>query len=62
MVGANGAVGYELGTGEVLFEDLLDVEAQTRLFHALRELYPSVACVSVRDAGATFCPSPATSG
>lgn len=56
VVGANGAVGYDLGSGEVLFETLIDVKAQTTLFHALRERFPSIVCVSVRDAGATFWP------
>ncbi|MBK7819676.1 MAG: HAD family phosphatase [Tessaracoccus sp.] len=56
VLGANGAVGYHLGTGEVLFEDTIAVEAQRALFFGLQELYPTVRCVSVRDAGATFLP------
>ena len=56
VVGANGAVGCVLGTGEVLFERHIEVEAQTNLFRALRERHPSVVCVSIRDAGATFWP------
>lgn len=56
VIGANGAVGYNLGTGEVLFETLIDAQAQATLFYALREMFPSIVCVSVRDAGATFWP------
>ncbi len=56
VLGANGAVGYNLATGEVLFEDTIAVEAQRALFLGLRELFPTVRCVSVRDAGATFVP------
>lgn len=56
VIGANGAVGIDLSSSEVLFERLIPVEAQTRLFHALREVHPSVVCVSVRDAGETFWP------
>lgn len=56
VIGANGAVGYNLGTEEVLFETVIGVEAQRALFFALRERFPSIVCVSVRDAGATFWP------
>lgn len=56
VIGANGGVATDLGTGEILFERLLSVEAQSTLFHALRESFPSLACVSVRDGGATFWP------
>lgn len=56
VIGANGAVGYNLGTEEVLFETVIGVEAQRALFYALRERFPSIVCVSVRDAGATFWP------
>lgn len=53
---ANGAVGYHLGRGEVLFEELLSVEAQTAMQQAMRAVYPHIRCVSVRDAGRVFMP------
>ena len=56
VIGANGAVGVDLATDDVLFETVIEVEAQTRLFHELRQIYPKLACVSIRDAGATFWP------
>ena len=56
VLGANGAVGYDLGRDAVLFETTLAVEAHTALFHALRERHPGIHCVSVRDGGATFVP------
>lgn len=56
VIGANGAVARDLSTGEVHFERSVSVEAQSRLFYALQEQFPSLACVSVRDAGDTFMP------
>lgn len=56
VLGANGAVATHLGTGEVYFESLLTVEAQTELYGRLRETFPGIRCVSVRDGGATFVP------
>lgn len=56
VIGANGGVGFDFAGDEVLFERVISVEAQTALFEALRERYPSIVCVSVRDAGATFWP------
>lgn len=56
VVGANGAVGTDLRTGEVFFEDVLGVSAQTELVLRLREAVPGVKAVSVRDAGRTFVP------
>lgn len=56
VIGANGGVATDLGTGEILFERLLSVEAQSTLFHRLKARFPSVVCVSVRDGGATFWP------
>lgn len=53
---ANGAVGYHLGRQEVLFEELLSVEAQTAIVRAFRAEYPLVRCVSVRQAGYVFVP------
>lgn len=57
VIGANGAIGVHLGTGEVYFEHLLSVASQTALFRGLRERFPRVACVSVRDGGDTFVPT-----
>ena len=56
VIGANGAVATDLGTGEIMFEHSVSVEAQTELFLSLRELFPSLVCVSVRDGGDTFWP------
>lgn len=55
-VGSNGAVGMDLTTEQVYFEDLLSVDAQTDLVLAMRERFPGVRCVSVRDAGRAFFP------
>lgn len=55
-VGANGAVGCDLRTDEVFFEDTLPVDAQTELVTRMREAVPGTRCVSVRDAGRTFVP------
>lgn len=51
---SNGALAVHLGTGEVLFESLLGVEAQTALVHALLERVPGVVAVSIREAGEGF--------
>lgn len=56
VLGANGAIGQHLGTGEVYFERLLTAQAQTELFTRLRELFPNLRCVSVRDQGRSFFP------
>ncbi|MFP5416238.1 MAG: HAD family hydrolase [Actinomycetes bacterium] len=53
---ANGAIGYDLATGEVLYEELLSVAAQTALVEGIRAVYPGVRCVSFRDAGTTLVP------
>jgi hypothetical protein len=55
-VGANGAVGCDLRTDEVYFEDTLPVDAQTELVLRMREAVPGTRCVSVRNAGRTFVP------
>lgn len=51
---SNGALAIHLGTGQILFELLLEVEAQTRLVHALRERVLDVVVVSIREAGEGF--------
>ncbi|MFT3889058.1 MAG: HAD family hydrolase [Arachnia sp.] len=56
VLGANGAVGYDLGRDEVLFEETIAVEAQRALFFGLQRIFPDLHCVSVRDGGATFVP------
>lgn len=55
-VGSNGAVGMNLVTSQVLFEQTLTVEAQTELVARMRELVPGIKATSVRDAGRTFVP------
>lgn len=56
VIGANGAIGVHLGTGEVYFEHLIAPEAQTALYRGLKALFPGVACVSVREGGVAFYP------
>jgi hypothetical protein len=56
VLGANGAIGVHLGTGEVYFEQLLAPDAQGALYHGLRQEFPGVRCVSVRDGGVAFFP------
>lgn len=53
---SNGALCIHLGTGQVLFEELLDVASQTALARALLERFPDLYFVSVREAGQTFVP------
>ena len=50
----NGAHGLNLDTGETLFEEHLDVAAQTRLAHALLAARPEVRFASVRAGGSVF--------
>ncbi|WP_040162404.1 HAD hydrolase family protein [Nigerium massiliense] len=56
VVGANGAVGMDLRTDEIYFEDLLPVDEQTRLVTQMQRRIPGTRAVSVRDAGKTFVP------
>lgn len=56
VIGANGAVGVQLGSGQVFFERLVDADAQAALFAGLRSLFPDVRCVSVRNGGNAFYP------
>jgi Cof subfamily protein (haloacid dehalogenase superfamily) len=51
---SNGSLGVHLGTGEVLFEEPIPVEAQQRLVAALAEQVPGLLHVSVRDGGEGF--------
>lgn len=55
-VGSNGAVGMDLLTEEVLFEQTLSVDAQSEFVARLAERVPGIVCTSVRDAGRTFVP------
>lgn len=50
-IGSNGAVAMNAATGETYFEELLAVDAQTALAHAMAERFPGLAAVSVRDGG-----------
>lgn len=56
VLGANGAIGVHLGTGEVYFERLIDVDAQAALYDGMRAQFPEVRCVSVRSGGDAFFP------
>lgn len=57
---ANGAVGYHLGRQEVLFEELLAVEAQTELLHAVRAVYPASAACPCARRGSSSSPNAVT--
>lgn len=54
VMGANGAIAVNRRTGDVLFERLVQPDAQAALYAGLVERYPGVRCVSVRDGGVTF--------
>ncbi|AQX15441.1 hypothetical protein BCR15_04005 [Tessaracoccus lapidicaptus] len=51
VIGSNGAVSVDLLTREVIFEELIDVDAQRQMAFGLMEAFPGVKVVSVRDAG-----------
>lgn len=51
---SNGSLCVHLGTGEVLFEQPVEVAAQQRLVAALAEQVPGLLHVSVRDGGEGF--------
>lgn len=53
-IGSNGSVGVHLGTGDVYFEETIEVVAQTELATRMAALFPGLRCASVRDAGHTF--------
>lgn len=55
-VGSNGAVGMNLVTHQVLFEQTLAVEAQREFVELMRARVPGVKCTTIRDAGRTFVP------
>lgn len=51
VVGANGAVGFDLSTRELLFEETIGVGVQRRLVELMRADFPNLKVVSVRDGG-----------
>ncbi|WP_342372851.1 HAD family hydrolase [Propioniciclava soli] len=53
-IGSNGSVAMHLSTGELFFEEILDVDAQRTLVEAMRARFPGVRAVSVRDGGNTY--------
>lgn len=53
---SNGALGVNLTSGEVLFEQTVEVAVQRRLASALETLVDGLLFVSVRDAGEGFVP------
>lgn len=53
---SNGALGIHLPTGEVVFEQTVEVEVQRRLVTALSPLVADLLFVSVRDGGEGFVP------
>lgn len=50
-IGSNGSVAMDLVSGELFFEELLDVDAQRTLALAMRERFPGLKAVSVRAGG-----------
>ena len=55
-VGSNGAVGMDLRTETVLFEETLDVDVQHEFVALMRDQVPGVRCTAIRDAGRVFVP------
>lgn len=51
IIGSNGAVSVDLSTREVIFEELIDVDAQREVALGVMEAFPGVRAVSVRKAG-----------
>lgn len=51
VIGSNGAVSVDLSTRKVLFEELIDVDAQRQMAFGLMEAFPGVRVMSVRSAG-----------
>lgn len=51
VVGSNGSVAVDMATREVLFEELMDVDAQRELAHAMLAEFPEARVTSVRSAG-----------
>lgn len=50
-VGANGAVGCDLSSRELLFEETIAVPTQRRLVELMRAEFPGLMAVSVREGG-----------
>ncbi|MFV0429444.1 MAG: Cof-type HAD-IIB family hydrolase [Arachnia sp.] len=61
-IGSNGAVAQDLTTGTYLFEETLAVPVQTELVVRMRDLFPSLRAVSVRDGGEAFYPESGYAG
>lgn len=55
-VGSNGAVGMNLVTRTVLFEQTISVDAQRAFVTSMREAVPGIMVAAIRDAGRTFVP------
>lgn len=55
---ANGALAIHLGTGEVLFEEHLEVEVQHQLATTLRREVPGLVFASIRQRGEVFLAEP----
>lgn len=54
VVGSNGSVAVDMATRAVLFEELLDLDAQRSIAVAMLEHFPDAHVVSVRDAGNAY--------
>ena len=54
VVGSNGAVAADMRTREVLFEELLDLDAQRAMAAGMLAAFPEAHVVSVRNAGNTY--------
>ena len=54
VVGSNGSVAVDLASRAVLFEEVIDLDAQRTIALALLERFPDAHVVSVRDAGNTY--------
>lgn len=52
-IGCNGAVVADLGTGEILAQEILEPDAQTALTYGLRAVFPDVKVASFRNGGNT---------
>lgn len=54
VIGSNGAVSVDLATRRVIFQELIDVDAQRQMALGLIEAFPGVKVLSVRDAGNSY--------
>ncbi|MFT3876674.1 MAG: HAD-IIB family hydrolase [Propioniciclava sp.] len=54
IIGSNGAVGVDLRDRSLLFEEMIEVDAQRALAERLVDAFPGVRIVSVRDGGNTY--------